>query len=547
MAIESRKLQKKNCYLGISGLKKEGVRIKWTPEMIEEYKKCRDDIVYFCRQYIKIVNIDEGLIPFDMYPFQEDLINNINDNRFSISLCSRQIGKSITTIAYLLHFILFNEYKQVGVIANKGATARKILGKLKLAYSQIPSWLQSGVVEWNKGNIELENGCKIEASATSGDAARGDALAVLFIDECAFVDNNLWEEFYASVYPTVSSSKTAKIIMVSTANGMNHYHKLWNDAINGRSTFSPFEVNWKSVPGRDEKWKQETISNTSEEKFDQEHENQFLGSSNTLISSVHLKNMVAMNPVKAQDKNYKVYEEVIDNHKYFVSVDCGQGLGLDYSVINVMDITSYPFKQVAIFRDNNISPLFLPTAILNIATKYNKAWVLIENNDIGSQVVADFNFDLEYENIMSIRTQNEKSRIRLGMRTTKKTKALGCSTFKEIIRDQKLIVQDQNTINEISTFVKMANSYEAENGKNDDIVMSLVNFAYATTTTQFEDIYNLGVAQSLLNNNRRDIEEAVLPPPIISDGLEHDEDYSFGGEFYGYTPYDPRDPDMKGF
>ena len=542
MAIESRKLNKKNCYLGQKGLKREGVEIKWTEEMILEYAKCRDDIVYFCKTYIKIVNIDDGLIPFDMYPFQEELVNNINDNRFSISLCSRQIGKSITTVAYLLHFILFNEHKQVGVIANKGTTARKILGKLKLAYTNVPSWLQSGVVEWNKGNIELENGCKIEASSTSGDAARGDSLAALFIDECAFISENLWEEFYASVYPTISSSKTAKVIMVSTANGMNHYHKLWNDAVNGRSTFSPFEVNWESVPGRDEAWRQETIANTSEEKFAQEHENQFLGSSDTLIPSTYLLSMVGNNPIKQQDKNYNVYEEVKEGHKYFVSVDCGQGVGLDHSVVNVFDITTYPFKQVAVFRDNHISPLFLPQIILNIATKYNKAWTLIENNDIGSQIVADFNFDLEYENIVSIRTQNEKAKMRLGMRTTKKSKAIGCSVFKELVRDQKLIIQDQATINECSTFVKKANSYEAETGKNDDIVMTIVNFAYATTTVQFEDIYNLGVAKSLVNSNKRDIEEDVLPPPMISDGVT---DYSnSSGEF---ELYDPRDADMAGF
>ena len=540
MTISSTKLQKRNCYLGQQGLKKEGVQIKWTEEMIIEYDKCKNDIVYFCKSYIKIINIDQGLIPFDMYPFQEDLINNINNNRFSISLCSRQIGKSITTIAYLLHFILFNEYKDVGVIANKGATARKILGKLKLAYSQVPSWLQSGIVEWNKGTIELENGCKVAASSTSGDAARGDSLAALFIDECAFISAAIWDEFYASVYPTISSSKTAKVIMVSTANGMNHYYKLWNDATSGKSTFSPFEVTWKDVPDRDDAWRIETIANTSEEKFAQEHENQFLGSSDTLIPSTYLLSMVGHNPIKQRDKNYNVYEEVIEGHKYFVSVDCGQGVGLDYSIVNVFDISTYPFKQVAVFRDNNISPLFLPTVILNIATNYNKAWTLIENNDIGSQIVSDFNYDLEYENIVSIRTQNEKAKFRLGMRTTTKTKAIGCSIFKELVRDQKLIIQDQATINECSTFVKKVNSYEAEIGKNDDIVMTIVNFAYATTTIQFEDIYNLGVAKSLMSSNKRDIEQDVLPPPMIYDGLG-DESSS------GFTMYDPRDPEMAGF
>lgn len=536
MAVKGYKLPKNKCYLGNLKIKKDGVTMRFSPEMIEEYQKCKDDIVYFAKNYIKIVHVDDGLIPFDMYDFQEDLINNINDNRFSISLCSRQIGKSITTVAWMLHFILFNDYKRLGIIANKGATARKILGKLKLAYENLPHWLQSGVKEWNKGSIELENGCIIEASSTSGDAVRGDSLSALFIDEAAFIDDNLWEEFYTSVYPTISSGKTTKIILVSTANGMNHYHKLWKDAVNGRSSFSPFEVNWRAVPGRDEAWREETIGNTSEEKFDQEHENQFLGSSDTLIGSTYLKSMVAEDPIKRQDKNYYVYEEVKENHKYFISVDCGQGLGLDFSVVNVFDITTYPFRQVALFRDNNISPLFLPTVILNIATKYNKAWVLIENNDIGSQVVSDFNFDLEYENIISLRTLNEKSKLRLGMRTTKRTKAIGCSVFKELVRDQKLILQDQASITEVSTFVKKGNSYEAQTGKNDDIVMTIVNMSYATTTTQFEDIHNFNIQKSLLENNRRDIEEDVLPPPLISDGLDYGQEYN-----------DRYDPDMKGF
>jgi len=276
MAIQGTKLRKIKCYMGNTKIKREGVKMIFTPEMIQEYDKCKNDIVYFCREYIKIVHVDRGLIDFDMYDFQEDFINNINDNRFSVSLCSRQVGKSITTVAWMLHFILFNDYKRLGIIANKGATARKILGKLKLAYENLPHWLQAGVVEWNKGSIELENGCVIEASSTSGDAVRGDSLSALFIDEAAFIEENLWDEFYTSVYPTISSGKTTKIIMVSTANGMNHYNKIWKDAKSGKSTFSPFEITWKSVPDRDEAWKAETIANTSVEKFSQEHENEFL-------------------------------------------------------------------------------------------------------------------------------------------------------------------------------------------------------------------------------------------------------------------------------
>lgn len=544
--IKDHHLQKRSCYLGQLGLKKSGVRIRYTKEMIEEYQKCKNDIVYFCKNYVKIVHVDRGLISFDMWPFQEEMIQNIHDNRFSISLCSRQIGKSITTISYLLHFILFHNYKELGIIANKGKTARKILAKLKLAYSKMPPWLQSGIVEWNKGNIELENGCKVSASSTSGDAARGDSLAALFIDEAAFIDDNLWEEFYTSVYPTVSSGETTKIIMVSTAHGMNHYHKLWSDAKNGVSSYSPFEVNWKAVPGRDETWRLREIGNTSENKFAQEHENQFLGSSNTLIGSASLANMAIQPPIKTVDENYKVYEEVKKDHKYFVTVDCGQGVGLDYSVVNVFDITTYPFKQVAVYRDNMVSPLYFPNVILEIATKYNTAWTLVENNDVGSQIVSDLNYDLEYENIMSVRTSNDNARMRLGMKTTKKTKALGCSTFKELIEDNKLLLVDNDTILELSSFVKKMNSYEAELGKHDDITMTMVNFSYVTTMPLFDDIHNIAVQAELLKSRHREVEENVLPAPVISDGINTSSE--IGIDYVSNSiNYDPRDPDMAGF
>ena len=533
MDIKGTKLRKNKCYLGNTKLKKDGVKMQFTPEMITEYAKCKNDIVYFCKEYVKIVHVDDGLIDFGMYDFQEDLINNINDNRYSISLCSRQVGKSITTVAWMLHFILFNEYKRVGVIANKGSTAKKILGKLKLAYENLPHWMQSGVVEWNKNSIELENGCIIEASSTSGDAARGDSLAALFIDEAAFIDDTLWEEFYTSVYPTISSGKKTKIILVSTANGMNHYHKLWNDAIKGKSTFSPFEVNWKSVPGRDEDWRDETIANTSPDKFAQEHENQFLGSSNTLISSTYLNNMVSEQPLSVEDGTY-IYEEPREGRQYFASVDCGQGLKLDYSVINIFDVTEYPFKQVAVFRDNHTIPLYLPSKILHLVTKYNNAWTLIENNDVGSQIVADFNYELEYQNIMNIRTSNVNSKFKLGMRTTTKTKALGCSVFKELVENQKIQFVDQTTINEISTFIKKNKSYEATLGKYDDIVMSIVNMAYASTTEQFSDVNDVNVQKTLINNYNNEIEEDVLPAPMIDDGISSNSNRFVDPELIGF-------------
>lgn len=516
--IKGKKLRKQNCYLGNTKLKRDGATYRYTPELKEEFIKCSNDVVYFVKEYMKIVHVDRGLIPFDMYDFQEDLIRNIQDNRFSITLASRQIGKSVTTIAFLLHFILFNKYKRVGIIANKGATARKILKKLKLAYENLPHWLQSGVVEWNKGSIELSNGCIVEASSTSGDAVRGDSLSLLFIDEAAFIEKNLWTEFYTSVYPTISSGETTKIVLVSTANGMNHYYKMWNDAKSGKSKYSPFEVNWKMVPNRTQEFMDETIANTSPEQFSQEHENSFLGNTNTLLSSVTLGNLPIFDPEQRDINNTKIYEAPDPTQKYFISVDVGQGVNLDYSVINVINISEYPFKQAALYRSNSISPLFLPSIIEGLATKYNEAFVLIENNDIGTSVVNDLNFSFEYPNIISIKTGSE-GKYKLGMRTTKRTKSSGCSNIKELVEGNKLLICDFDTINEFSTFVKSKNSYEAEAGYNDDIVMSFVNFAFFTTTELFLDIYENDVREVLMKKRMEDLENTMLPDLIIDDGL----------------------------
>jgi len=525
--IKGKKLRKVSCYLGNLKLKRNGINYKYDQELKDEFRKCAGDTVYFIKEYMKIVHVDRGLIPFDMYDYQEELIRNIQDNRYSITLASRQIGKSVTTIGFLLHFILFNKYKRVGIIANKGATARKILAKLKLAYENLPHWIQSGVVEWNKGSIELENGCIVEASSTSGDAVRGDSLSLLFIDEAAFIEKNLWSEFYTSVYPTISSGVTTKIVMVSTANGMNHYYKLWDDAVSGKSKYSPFEVDWTMVPGRDEEFRLETIANTSPEQFSQEHENSFLGNTNTLISSVSLSNMPIGEHVGEDIHGTLIYDKAEPGRKYFVSVDVGQGVNLDYSIISVIDITEYPFKQVAMYRNNSISPLFLPNIIAEVATKYNEAYVLVENNDIGTSVVNDLNFTLEYPNIISIKTGSE-GKYKLGMRTTKRTKSFGCSNLKELIENEKLVIKNFHTINEFSTFVKTKKSYEAEAGYNDDIVMSFVNFAFFTTTELFKDIYNSDVRQMLLDKRLSDLENSMMPDLVIDDGIHDSQDDNDG-------------------
>ena len=523
--ILGKKLPKNNCYLSNSKLKKENVQIDFDQDQIDEYIKCKTDIVYFCKNYVKIVHVDRGLIPFDMYDFQEDLVKHIDDNRFTATLCSRQVGKSITTVSWILHYILFNDYKRVGIIANKGSSARKVLGKLKLAYENLPHWIQQGVVEWNKGSIELDNGCTVEASSTAGDAARGDSLSVLFVDECAFIEPNLWEDFYSSTYSTISSGETTKIILISTAHGMNHYYKIYTDSKNKKSSFKHFEVDWRVVPGRDEKWKAETISNTSKEQFSQEHENTFLGGTKTLISNSVLLTIPISDPMMDLEKNHlKIYEKPIKGHTYVLSSDVSEGIGLDYQAFNIIDVTSYPFKQVAVFRDNKTSYTVYPKIIYKYATAYNNAYVLIESNDVGKNVVGDLNYDLEYDNIVTLKTNKEK--YTLGMRTTKVTKAVGCSNLKDLVDMKQLIINDFDTIWELSGFVESGKTYEADVGFTDDIVMSLVNFAYFTTKDMFADVSEHNVADKLFADYDISANEDLMPMPMIEDGLsefEHEE------------------------
>ncbi len=506
-----------NGYLGNTNITRRGTTHNYTVDQIKELARCRDDIVYFSEKYFTIVNLDLGKIKIPLYDYQKDLLYNLEDNRFNIVLQSRQSGKTTTMTVFILHYILFNEDKEIALLANKGAQARKVLGRIKLAYELIPKWLKPNVVEWNKGTIEFENGCIIAATATSSDAARGDSVSLLVVDEAAFIDG--WDEFYASTYPTIASGKSTKVVLISTANGLNHYHHLWQKAINGRNEFVPFEVKWQDVPGRDDAWKKQTIANTSVEAFSQEHENVFMGGTNTLISMSSLRALVPINPIHHKN-NINIYHQPIEDHTYMMVVDVSRGKGLDYSAFSVIDITEFPFVQAATFRDNTISPLMYPDIIFNIALKYNDAWVLVENNDIGGMVVSNLNYDFEYENLLSPKGPDSK-KYELGVRTTKRTKSIGCSRLRDLIENTTLIVNDQETINELCTFVAKGKSYEADANGTDDLVMGLVMFAWMTSTEDFSeyttstDIKKL-IAQKSIDNMLEDL----LPVVMIEDGLD---------------------------
>jgi hypothetical protein len=388
-------------YLGNERLKRTGTELQYTEEQAVEIVKCMEDPVYFIKTYVKIVNVDRGLVPFDMWPFQEEMVKSFHNNRFSIAKMPRQVGKTTTTVGYMLWCVLFQEEYSIAILANKGQLAQEILSRIQKAYEYLPIWLQQGIIVWNKRNIELENGSKIYAYATSAAGVRGGSYNLIFLDEFAFVQHNMALDFFQSTYPVISSGQTTKVIIVSTPNGLNMFYKMWTDAIEKRSTYVPVEVHWSMVPGRDEKWKEETIRNTSEEQFRVEFETEFIGSSATLVSGVKLRSLAFFNPIHTEE-GLDVYEQPKPNRLYICTVDCSEGVDRDYSTINVLDVSEVPYRQVAKYRNNKLPLLFFPTIIYSLAKRYNEAYVLIETNNVGQQVVDILHYDLEYENVYKI-------------------------------------------------------------------------------------------------------------------------------------------------
>ena len=523
-------------YLGNEKLKRVGVEISFSEDEAKEILKCSEDPIYFIKKYVKIVNVDLGIVDFDMWPFQEEMVDGFHKNRFSICKMPRQVGKTTTTVGYMLWAVLFNPDYTVGILANKGQLAREILGRLQRAYEYLPLWLQQGIITWNKGNIELENGSKIYAYATSNSGVRGGTYNLIFLDEFAFVPHNMAQEFFTATYPVISSGKTTKVIIVSTPNGLNLFYKMWVDAMEKRSSYVPFEVHWSMVPGRDEDWKKETIRNTSEEQFRQEFETEFIGSAATLISGAKLRSLAFFNPISTIDQ-LDMYEEPKEGYIYIATVDCAEGVGADYSAINIIDVTKTPYKQVAKYRANDLPLLFFPNIIYSMGMKYNGAYILIETNNIGQQVVDILHYDLEYENIYKIDQHHIKGQTisggfkrnaSFGIKTTKSVKKIGCANLKTLIESDKLIIVDFDTINELNSFVRVKDSYAAEEGNNDDLAMGLVLFGWLTAQAYFKDSTDVDVRSILLKEQTLLIEESLAPVGIIDDGLQ--EEVTFDGD-----------------
>ena len=533
-------------YLGNPNLKKANVAQEWTKEEIKEYALCMKDPIHFIQNYIKIVSLDEGLVPFKLYDFQKEMVGTFHKNRFTICKLPRQSGKSTTIIAYLLHYVLFNPTVNVAILANKAATARDLLGRLQLAYEHLPKWLQQGVMSWNKGSLELENGSKILASSTSASAVRGGSYNIIFLDEFAYVPSNVAEQFFSSVYPTISSGKTTKVMIVSTPHGMNMFYKLWVDAEEQRNSYIPIEVHWSEVPGRDEKWKAETIKNTSESQFNTEFECEFLGSIDTLITPAKLKTLTYRQPIQT-NAGLDIYERPKEEHTYFITCDVSRGTSNDYSAFVIVDVTEIPYRIVAKYRDNEIKPLVFPQKIYDLARAYNQAFVLIEVNDIGEGVANAMQFDLEYDNLVMASMRGRAGQVmgggfsggkaQLGVRTTKAVKAVGCSNLKQLVEDNKIIVEDYDVINELSTFIVKGSSFEADEGCNDDLVSCLFLFSWATDQTYFKELTNNDIRMRMIKENADALEQDMAPFGFIVDGLE-DENIGQMVDEYG-TKWNP--------
>ena len=522
------RLTQAEIYLGNPNLKRANVPINFTEEQIQEYLKCKADPVYFAKNYIKIVSLDEGLVPFSLYDFQEEMVNTFHANRFNIAKLPRQTGKSTTVVAYLMHYAIFNDNVNIGILANKAPTARELLGRLQLAYENLPTWLQQGIIAWNKGSMELENGSKILASSTSASAVRGMSFNIIFLDEFAFIPNHIAEQFFASVYPTITSGTSTKVIIISTPNGMNMFYKLWHDAELGRNEYTTTEVHWSQVPGRDEKWKEQTIANTSERQFTQEFECEFLGSVDTLISAAKLRSMSYDEPLHTSG-GLKIYERPQEKHEYLMTVDVSRGVNNDYSAFILYDITTVPYKIVGIYRNNEVKPMVFPNIINQISVQYNQAYVLCEVNDIGDQVASILQYDLENENVLMCAMRGRAGQVvgqgfsgtktQLGVKMSTTVKKIGCSNLKQLVETDKVLINDYDIIAELTTFIQKRQSFEADDGCHDDLAMCLVIFGWLVAQDYFKEMTENDVRTRIYEEQKNQIEQDMAPFGFIDDGL----------------------------
>lgn len=519
--IDPTEYERLDYYLGDKKIRSDKSQpTQWTPELLEEYRRCKEDIVYFCSKYIKIINLDQGLVNFNPYPYQEEMWNAFNDNRYVCCLLSRQLGKSTGVVGYLLWFSLFRSEVNIALVAHKLSQAREILSRYRLALENLPFFLQPGCRTYNKTTVEFVTNVKIFAAASGASSLRGESLSLVYVDEMGFIDNA--KEFMTSTFPVLASSKNAKMIVTSSASGIGtEFHDTVEKARKGLNEFKLIEYDWRANPDRDEEWKKSQIANTNELRFKVEHENCFLGASNTLVSGEALQRLLEEEPERyVYDNLVKIYKEPNDNRNYMMTVDVSKGIGKDYSTFSVFDITEFPYEQVSTFRSNVTSPLLFPTYIINTAKNFNNALVIVESNDQGAIVCNELHYEYEYEEMYN---ESLTKSSKLGIFVDKKVKKIGCNNLKTLIEKSKLKIVDSDSISELKTFEEKGSSYEASGTNHDDLVANLWLFAWFTSNPIFEEYSRAGSIKDAIYGG--DIDRLNEEPffGILDDGF-HDQD-----------------------
>lgn len=501
-------------YLGNPKIKRAGVSQNFTKWELQEWVKCSQDKDYFCSTYIKVIKPGEGLINYEPYPYQIDMMDEFENNRFNIVLACRQSGKSVGFIGYVVWLMLFSDKAEhVIIAANKLDTAKEMLTRIQRAIENLPFFLQHGCREYNKTSITFDTDTKIEAIAASSDGARGKSGSLMICDEFAFVNGD--EEFYESNYPLISSSDTARMIIVSTPNGINNvFFRLYDGAQKGLNSFNPIRVDWWDVPGRDEAWKEMTMGNIGEKRFGQEFGNNFNQTSSTLIDMEFLQLMTHEEPLEVTS-DVKVYEKPVEGHDYILVADVSKGRGIDFSTISVVDVSELPYKQVAAYRDNNVSPMVFPNLIHKVAKTYNNAFTIVEAN-AGEVVFKILYYDLEYENVFTSKVANGRS---MGLEINRKVKRIGTSNLKDLIERGKLKVVDEETIKEFYVYEARRESFEARDGYHDDMIAGLVMLAWFSDTDMFGDMTSNKLRDMMASEKKALIEKSVPALGFLPDDL----------------------------
>jgi len=501
--------------------------IEYTEEMLDEYIKCSQDPIYFICKYVKVVHPDRGVVLMELYDYQKEMVDSYYHNRFSIVRTARQQGKTQTAAAFFVWYIIFNDNKSVAVLANKQATSDEILSRIRMSYENLPKWLQMGVKVFNRRSIELENGSKLFGAATSSTGIRGKTINLLYIDEMAFIQNTAFEEFFTSVYPTITASRDARVILTSTPNGFNHFYKFWSDAEKGINGFNPVRVHWHQTPGRDQKWFESQMAILGEQKGAQEILAEFMGSSRQLLSATTMATLTYDIPIKTYEGEFaglKVYKTPEKDRVYTMTVDVSRGRHLDASAFSIFDVTEYPHRVAATYKNNEVPPLMYAGICFNMAKNYNEAFILVEINDVGAQVADELFHTYEYENLYWTKSGDVLGKKGAdpypGIRTTKKTKRIGCANLKDIVERNQLIVNDADTITELSTFVQAdSGTWEADDGFHDDMVATLWLFAWLVTQPWFVDLTDRSMRNKMYLAKEKEMEDSLTPFGFIQDGL----------------------------